>query len=279
MVNKLWYRVSRKWSRLKIEPPHARIFSESRFQDRLELWYLVYRWIIFLAWLLIIVCSVFEIGSYQPQGNNQFWAIYLTNWVLVLGSTQSLLGAILVTRRWKQEKLPNFDPSNLTLSLLERTYWFLYVVTSSVAFCVTITYWCAIYDPQYHAVDVLNILLHVCNSILMIIDLCVVKIPFVLISFWWCLAVAASYVIFSVIYFVSGGVDKFGSRSIYPILNWEKPGRTLLVCFGVTVFLIILHCFYCLLASFRDRKFREEREDSKLRNDETISPKNVDLIV
>ncbi|XP_033216874.1 protein rolling stone-like [Belonocnema kinseyi] len=279
MVNKLWYRVSRKWSRLKTEPPHARLFSESRFQETVESWYLIYRWIVFLSWASIIICSVFKIGSHEPRANNQLWAIYLTNWDLILGLTQSLLGAIIVSRRWNLQKLANFNPDNLNLSLLERTYWFLYVVTSSMAICVTIIYWGAVFDPKTHVVDFLNILLHVCNSLLMIVDLCIVKVPFIVISFWWCLLVALAYVLFSAIYFVAGGVDKLGNRFIYPILNWEKPGMTLGVCFGVTIFLIIVHCLFCLAASLATRKCRREKDDSKLDNVQSISVKQVELII
>ncbi|XP_051159726.1 protein rolling stone-like isoform X1 [Leptopilina boulardi] len=276
MVNKLWHRVSRKWSRLKPEPPHARLFSECRYQEEVRPWYLFYRWMMFLAWASIIICSIFEFGSYQPHGNNHLWGIYLTNWDLVLGLMQSFFGALIVTRRWKLQKCCDFNAINLELSPLLKSYWFLYVVTCTLALSVTIIYWSVIYNPQIHSVDILNILLHVFNSILMIVDMCMVKIPIFLFSAWWCLIVALLYVLFSIIYYAAGGVDKLGNHFIYAILDWKKPMRTVIVCLVVTIFLLIVHGVFCLLAKLADRTCSRRKT---IDITEVVSTKNVEVIV
>ncbi|XP_051159727.1 protein rolling stone-like isoform X2 [Leptopilina boulardi] len=255
MVNKLWHRVSRKWSRLKPEPPHARLFSECRYQEEVRPWYLFYRWMMFLAWASIIICSIFE---------------------FVLGLMQSFFGALIVTRRWKLQKCCDFNAINLELSPLLKSYWFLYVVTCTLALSVTIIYWSVIYNPQIHSVDILNILLHVFNSILMIVDMCMVKIPIFLFSAWWCLIVALLYVLFSIIYYAAGGVDKLGNHFIYAILDWKKPMRTVIVCLVVTIFLLIVHGVFCLLAKLADRTCSRRKT---IDITEVVSTKNVEVIV
>ncbi|XP_017790762.1 PREDICTED: protein rolling stone-like [Habropoda laboriosa] len=256
MVNKLWCQeVARKWFYRKGEPPHPRSLSEPRCQRHVASWFLLYRWLIFLGWAVIIVCSIFEFGSVKPMPLYDKWLIYLTNWDLVLGLCQALLGGFLVSRRWKQQKVSDFDPSTLVLGSIDRVYWFLYVVTTTTAFGVTITYWCSIYDPSIHHLDPLNIMLHVCNSILMVIDFCVTSIPFRLRNFWWCLTIVFFYVIFSIVYYLAGGLDKNGYHYIYKIIDWKKPLQTTLVCIGEAIFITILYSLMCFLERLKDKLY------------------------
>ncbi|XP_015587928.1 protein rolling stone isoform X2 [Cephus cinctus] len=285
MVNKIWWHeIKRKWSCLKSEVPHARLFSEPRWQDHVAVWYLIYRWLIFLSWISIIILSIFEVGSYEPQGNDQKWAIYLTNWDLVLGAAQAFLGCFLVSRRWKSQRESNYQPDNLVFGKLEKVYWFLFVATSSIAIGVTVSYWAAVYDPKIHHVDPLNILLHVCNSILMCLDVCITNIPFRLKHFWWSVAIVTLYAIFSLIYFFAGGLNKDGYDYIYKILDWKVPGRTLLVCLGGFVFVVAVHCLLCLFVKFKDRlhmKINEKRTDTSSRSDNQppVAIKRIEIIV
>lgn len=284
MVNKLWCQdVARKWFYRKVEPPHARVFTEPKFQPQVANWYLLYRWMIFAAWAIIILCSVFEFGSYKPEFYYDKWPIYLTNWDLILGSSQALLGGILVSRRWKMQKLTAFDPNNLKLGSAERFYWFLYVVTTDIAIGVTICYWFTVYNPEIHHIDPLNIMLHVCNSILMVIDLCITSIPFRLRNFWWCFSIVIFYLIFSVIYYSAGGLDKYGYHYIYKILDWKKPTRTFLICVGGLAFITVVHCILCLLERFRDHFYdrvakKLGKVPASVENDRVTAAKQAEIV-
>lgn len=280
MVNKLWAReLARKCFQAKFEPPHPRCFSEPKAQTELRTWYLAYRWLIFGAWLGIVVCSLFEIGSIEKLGYVGKWPIYLTNWDLTLGLFQAFLGALIVTRRWRvQCSRADFEPSShLDFGKLERVYWFLYVVTSSLALGVTVIYWGLVHDPSYHHVDFLNIMIHVSNSVLMLVDLCVAGVPFQLRCFWWCPLFTSFYIIFSVVYYLAGGLDKRGQHRIYNILDWEKPWRTLLVCAGGLTFLVLTHCLLYFLAGFRDRAYEKRR--GKLQDPDNKDSKKNESIV
>ncbi|XP_011498754.1 PREDICTED: protein rolling stone-like isoform X2 [Ceratosolen solmsi marchali] len=261
MVKKVWCReLFGKFLQVRYEPTQARYFSEPKCQDTVRLWYLAYRYLIFCLWLLIILCSVFEIGSVNPLGLLEKWPIYLTNWDLILGLVQSFLACVLVTRRSRYQEQPGFDASSLYYGKLEKFYWFMYVVTSSLALGVTITYWALIHDPAIHHVDVLNILIHVANSLLMIVDLCVTSVPFEFRCFWWCPFFVNFYLIFSIVYYLAGGLDKNGQHRIYNILDWEKPIMTLLICAGGLTFLVITHCLLCILARLRNHVYERRRK-------------------
>jgi hypothetical protein len=261
MVKKVWCReLTGKFFQVRFEPTQPRCFSEPKCQDSVRPWYLAYRYLIFLLWLLIIMCSIFEIGSVNPLGLLEKWPIYLTNWDLVLGLLQSFVACLLVSRRLRRQKQPDYDASCLHYGKLEKFYWFLYVVTSSLALGVTITYWALVHDPAIHHVDALNILIHVANSLLMMLDLFVTSVPFELRCFWWCPLFVCFYLAFSLVYYVAGGLDKNGQHRIYNILDWEKPVTTLLICAGGLTFLIITHCLLCLLARFRNHVYERRRK-------------------
>lgn len=286
MLSKFWCQeIGRRWRQAgKQEPPQARVLSEPKCQSYVANWYLYYRWIIFLAWTGIIVCSMFEFGSYKPLMQYEKWPIYLTNWDLALGFIQALIGGILVSKRWRLQKISGFDPCGLKLEFTERLYWILYVITTNLAIGVTVCYWLAVYNPIDHQVDPLNIMMHVCNSVLMLIDLFVTNIPFRLRNFWWCLPIVLFYIIFSVIYYVAGGLDKYGHHYIYKILDWKIPVQTLLVCIGGFTFVTVLHCVTCMLTNIRDRIYRKTAEkfskptQISMTDDKTLPEKGTEVV-
>lgn len=251
MVKKFrWQEIRRKlWT--PSEPPSPRLFSEPQWQGHVSLWYILYRWFILGCWLAFIFCSIFDIGSKKPEGGKHTWPIYLTHWDLVLGAAQAFFGALIVTRRHSEQRKPTFDPDSLTLGKIERLYWVLYTVTSSTAICVTIIYWSTIYDPKIHVKDPLNFMLHLFNTVLMLLDLIIVGVPIRVEHFWWPLVCGVIYILFTVIYYHAGGLDKHGDHYIYKILDWKRPGRTVLMCIGTLLFLTTVHCLLCSMARLR----------------------------
>lgn len=234
------------------EIPIAQALSQPHCQSKVKFWYVVYRWLLFLCWKVVILCSVLEIGTSDKAPSQKTWLIYLTNWDLVLGATQSLLGAIVVTRRRRLQNNFYFDADQMQLGIFEKLFWFLHVVTVTLALSVTIIYWTLVHDPEIHSVDPLNILIHGFNSVLMMVDFFIAGVPFEMKTIWWCPVVMSSYVTFNFVYYLSGGQDKFGNHFVYKILDWKKPNETLTICFGVFLFVVTIHSFLCCLAWFRD---------------------------
>ncbi|XP_076283431.1 protein rolling stone isoform X2 [Lasioglossum baleicum] len=248
MVNKLWcYDVVQKWFKKKQDPPHGRCFTEPVIQRHVATWFLIYRGLIFASWLAIIVCAFFEFGSWKPWMMYEKWPIYLTNWGIMLGLIQAFIGLLLTTRRWKEQKKLDFDPQNITLGSIEKIFWFMFVIATNTAICVTITYWCCIYDTRIHNPDPLNMMQHACNSVLMLIDFCVTSIPFRLRNFWWCFTLVLLYIVFTLIYYLAGGLDRYGNHFIYKILDWKKPLPTILLCIAEALFVGVIHCVFCCL--------------------------------
>ncbi|XP_008550289.1 protein rolling stone-like isoform X1 [Microplitis demolitor] len=265
MVNKLWCRkISRAWLETKSPPPHPKLLTESRFKAHASWWYVCYRWLMSLAWISIVICSIWEIGSQDPSASkygSRKWGAYLTNWHLTFGVVQTIVGAVLVTRRWVHQRYPDFNPYNIKFGMLEKIYWFLFTVSSALAIGVTVAYWVAIHDPKIHYVDSVNLMQHALNSVLVVIDLFICAIPIRLRCFWWTVVVIIIYLLFSIIYYAAGGVDRKGYHYIYKILDWKKPGITLLVSLGGIVFIIVVHCLLTGLTCCLDR-FKSQSDKS-----------------
>ncbi|XP_044013735.1 protein rolling stone-like isoform X2 [Aphidius gifuensis] len=276
MVKNIWCRKLCRdiasWPRTKSHLysfTNAKQFTEPRYQNNISLGYINYRVIILLLWTIIILCSMFEIGSFKPHGHNYLWPIYLTNWDLTFGFVQSILGFIIVKKRWNlQKQKSSSTPTapatatadhhhhhNLKYDKIVKLYWFFYTVTLTLAIGVTASYWILVYNPKYHSIDPLNIMIHVCNSILIICDFIVTNVPLKYRHFWWSISIILIYIIFTIIYFIAGGTDKRGKHCIYDAMDWNKPIKTILLTGGAIICLIIVHCLLCYLTIIKERLY------------------------
>ncbi|XP_060516254.1 protein rolling stone-like [Cylas formicarius] len=173
------------------------------------------------------------------------WPIFLTNWGFTLCTLQALVAAGMLSVAVLAERLPSKSHWREKALTLYPFYWVLNGIATSVAFTVTIMYWAIIYNAEHARFDAMNFLVHAANSILMFVDLWLVSHPIRILHFLYPLLLSLAYTIFTIIYFVSGGLSRDGTPYIYPILKWDNPGSTTLVCLGVMAFLLFLHlCTY-----------------------------------
>ena len=71
-------------------------------------------------------------------------------------------------------------------------------------------------------------------------NLAITKRPVRLQHFYQPLAFGSVYGVFSLVYYLAGGCDIYGHRYIYPILDWDQPGKS-------AVFVLLTVCVVCLL--------------------------------
>jgi hypothetical protein len=50
---------------------------------------------------------------------------------------------------------------------------------------------------------------------------------------------------------LSGGTDRKLQSNIYPLVNWEKPGKTIVVCVGGIFFVVCVHILCCCICKVR----------------------------
>ncbi|XP_026284897.1 protein rolling stone-like isoform X2 [Frankliniella occidentalis] len=282
MIKELWRRELRL-DLLRADYHTPQKFTQTEWQDPRQppaLWYVVYRWLSAGLFVAVAVCSVLDAGREGQDLGVRYvkWPIYLTNWGLACCCLQAALGAGLATANFVQERRQrraerDAAPSGQgglgspgavlqapSLPLLHRLYWVLNTISITVAIGITCTYWVAVYDPSEHVLDALNILVHAANSALMLVDVLMSAHPLRLLHAFWPLLFVFVYLSFSLVYFLAGGTDRMDRTCVYPVLDWERPTRTTVVCVLGLSFVVAVHTAVWALQLARRRVARSLRE-------------------
>lgn len=85
----------------------------------------------------------------------------------------------------------------------------------------------------------------------MLVELLVVLHPMYFFHVIHSLVVGLIYLIFSLIYYGAGGTDNYGNNYIYKILDWNKPGSTMIIVILVVILAVILHAVACIIHILR----------------------------
>lgn len=160
--------------------------------------YLIYRWMLAL---FFVSSTTISIVINLQRGDFHCFFIYLTNINLCTTTVTTIFGALLVTsHHCGQFKMLKKMPAAF------KVYWWLWNQTTCMAIMVSISYWTMNFDAKI--VDLNNILVHITNSLVLIIDLCVVKHPKNFLNFHIMILFEAYYTVFTLIYQYFGGLDK-----------------------------------------------------------------------
>uniref|UniRef100_A0A182QD39 Protein rolling stone n=1 Tax=Anopheles farauti TaxID=69004 RepID=A0A182QD39_9DIPT len=254
MVTKIWTSCMPKPSSSpnRVERHHFYL-CQWQSSTQVGICYLLYRLIVAIVFLAMLVCSVLDIGRSEPMFEHHYakWWIYLTHWALLACTIQAWLAAIIVTKGLMIDR--NEFEWNIHVareSRLHSVYWIAYTIATVYSFIVTIVYWTFVYDPSKNRVDAVNLMVHVLNSIIMLIDLTIVGHPIKLNHAYWTTGIGVAYALFSIVYYLAGGTDRHNDSSIYKMLDWTKPGKSIVICalgiFAVFLMHFLCYCLYCL---------------------------------
>lgn len=175
-------------------------FLQSQWQTR-------ERSVVYLAYRITIACFfVFSLltsmvtAVYRSEALVYF--IYLTHWNLLFTTASMLLAAILVylhhTNRLKCDKM--------TREL--KALWFLSSSSNMYAFLISLIYWTLLFKKDNAVIDLNNILIHATNSLVLLIDLAVVKHPGRAGLFIYPLGCGFIFLFFSWLYPALGGLNR-----------------------------------------------------------------------
>ncbi|ALC39954.1 CG43778 [Drosophila busckii] len=94
-------------------------------------------------------------------------------------------------------------------------------------------------------------MVHVLNTIIMLIDLAVVGHPIKMSHAYFTTGIGLAYAIFTGIYFLAGGTDRKNQTAIYPMMDWTKPGKAIIVTACAIIFTFFVH--FCCYLLYRGR--------------------------
>lgn len=267
--------------------PTAFVLSQWQTSSQPSLLYLIYKWAITIFFIVSWVISIIDIPNLnEPNFNHAKWLIYLTNWGFTMCMIQSILSTAMVTVCYSiaQQDSETSKFQDHKILQLYKVYWVTNIIATDTAFGITIIYWSLLYNANLTPPNAMNIIVHVFNSVIMMVELFVAMHPIRLIHFYWSLIFGCLYVIFTLIYYFSGGTGKDNSPAIYPILNWSKAEKTTVVCVVVCLFVVFLHivtyCIYKLRKTIHKKLFGTKNVETALEmgKDNPVPVLSIDLV-
>jgi hypothetical protein len=126
---------------------------------------------------------------------------------------------------------------------------------------------------EIHFVDFINIREHVTNLVITLMDMFLCAHPLRLMHVYQPVLLGIGYSAFSGLYYVLGGKNRLGFDYIYPILDWNNPGRALTITAITATFALFLYfvmwCLYMLRVTIATRVFKtvsvsKESSDTKI---------------
>jgi hypothetical protein len=96
-----------------------------------------------------------------------------------------------------------------------------------------------------YVIDAANIATHICNSIIMVVDFCVLAHPIRWHQLPFTLGLAVFYSVFTVVYHWGGGTNKDGKPYIYSSLYWADPPKALVLVAELLVGVLVIQILIC----------------------------------
>lgn len=247
----------------------TRIFKEEFTVQKLHLFskqpelLLQPKWNIpFWAWLLYrFSMLVYTLAWCVYAGllfNTPKWLIFLTHLsyclmgLYYLVALWNLAAAYTVVRRLCQTKHGNRSPGcqgtsipfpgwlRVSLAL----HWFLHMAQGSLALTVTILYWIIIYPAARHPLSGFNINFHLVNSLQTLVDLALSSTPVHLAHYPYLLLTGTLYMLFVLLYWLSGSTNMRGQPYIYTVLDFgARPLTATLAVLGFALVCLPLFHF------------------------------------
>lgn len=182
-------------------------------------------------------------GTPLKRTDFYFWCIYLTHWGLTVETLYFLMALVLVVVATYSEEPDRKRVDNPKPWYMSLTFG-LQAIVLPWSFLITALYWTLVFNPEKDTVTALTCSTHGANFVIAFLDFLVGQQPFFFAKLIWPLLFAASYSIFTLIYYQAGGVTENGKPYIYGVLNWANPSGVLTVMGGVIVAVVIVYLMY-----------------------------------
>ena len=213
------------------------------------------------------------VSGVHPANGDEKWFIYLTNWLYLFLTLYFVCSAILTafyyrgewmvgeydvqdhdvlrpkarSRTGELQETPqdeeNFYVSPLDMRNDEPVYWYhgalwvIYSIAAANAIAVTLLYWIYGYRkyPDSYRPDGLDISTHLLNSVFILIDTSLSRIPVRIYHVIYPIILFVVYVMFGVVYWASDGTNVRGKMYIYSSMDFSnRPGVATAFIFGYT---------------------------------------------
>ncbi|XP_063439334.1 uncharacterized protein LOC134720774 [Mytilus trossulus] len=223
------------------------------------------------AW--IILTGVY---SYQWAGDDPSqqvkWFIYLTYWAYFVLTLSTIIDAICVVfiSIKRDDILQDISP---IMPWYLKVDWVFFNISNTISILISIMYWGLIYTGSEELTSV-NIETHALNIVYVIINFFMTGIPVRFYHFLHPIVFGIIYIVFSIIYEVSGGTNHQNKSHIYSVLDWSDTVHTAMIALLI-VFVAIPICHFTLFLLHLIRLFMNKQCCSRHKRSCTIvTPEN-----
>ncbi|XP_059150216.1 protein rolling stone-like [Physella acuta] len=231
-------------SNLHLQHPHPDVFVTCKCKSPFP--YLCWRvfWALYhSSWLF----ANFAVAALDSDVSVAKWFIYLSNWVYLMIAIETILELAVVVGV-VYGRADGTTTSCTKLPRYVQVMWLLYTMCVTGAMMVCLWYWTTVYKGK--ELTAIRFNTHAVVAIYVILNMAVTKVPLRLLHFIYPVAFGVIYTLFSAIYYCMDGTNQNGDRYIYSILDWSKPGRTLVVSsLSNFIFIPLVHVFMWALCS------------------------------
>lgn len=192
---------------------------------------------------------VLSLITAEKCNQTRFYAIYLTNWNVMLNAFSSIFGALLAT--FYHRGVVDFDDEKRETPKLIQVYWLLSTLSTVVSISLSCVYWPLIYNGRDKGIN--DSLTHAGNAIVWFIDIFINAHPprFGHFVYPLCFGVFYAY-LFSLPYTLLGGTDRDLKNFIYSVLDWRNnSGAAFTFATATVTFLTIMHFVLTSLGCLR----------------------------
>lgn len=139
-----------------------------------------------------------------------------------------------------------------------KALWVIYNIAAAAALLVTLSFWTVISRSNPSAISVI---VHGVNSILMVAETMLSSMPVRLFHVIYPMFYEIAYIVFTVIYWASGGTNSFGGSFIYPQTDYSGRPVFSAVSLICLFFIALPFCQSILFCFYRIRVWLETKYD------------------
>lgn len=205
---------------------------------------LMFRFGLFVMWLTICIWSVVSIPQQSDFDPNPVgsWFTKLTHWSLIFELTYLLL-AVIVTALAIYSKWANGLGDDTPW--VARICWAMQSSNIVISFFVFALFWCLDWPfskafPHIYAISPFT---HGINFLISLADLLCTGLPLYMNQLWVPLSFAFTYLVFSLIFELGGGMSS-GNSYVYSVLDWDEVPWVASTVTVVVLFLLLPISFW-----------------------------------
>lgn len=192
---------------------------------------------IFFAWVACCCWSFAAMHKYLGK-----WFTYLTHWSALLEVFYFGFAAYATFRATRgggvEEEAREVKAGGaLSTPWFVRVTWVLFGMVPTVSLTILLLFWTLVYNPA-KKLEALSVVMHGFNYLLVLLDFLVFHQPFYLTHIFIPVLLGVAYAVFSLLYFLGGGLDPTGQPFIYAVLDWRKAASTVVMLL-IIIFILL----------------------------------------